>query len=77
MYVRILEVLASTYLCLRDQMCVRIKTHPNRQYVCPCNTNKEYTVTFYFAVVVHNSIHVRHSIVYNSYIVSKFSFCWE
>jgi len=39
--------------------------------------NKDYTIAFYFAVVVHNSIYVRHNIVYNSYIVSKLLYCWR
>ena len=60
-------------------MCVRIKkqTHTRTGRFCPCNVNKEYTIVFYFAVVIHKSIHVRHNIVYNSYIVSKASFCWK
>jgi len=63
-------------------MCVRIKknTHTHTQTVgrfCSCNVNSEYTITFYFAAVIHNSIHVRRNIVYNSYTVSKLSFCWK
>jgi len=59
-------------------MCVHMKTHTQTVgRFCSCNVNNKFTIKFYFTVVIHNSIHVRHNIVYNSYIVLKLSFCWK